>query len=224
MTDLSRRINDFLKPYLDRVLPMPADMVALALLKEAVEAIAARDDLIAANATVAKDRDAAWRMARAAADGHDHNRQVLAEIARAFGRADDWDTLPGRVYEVLNEAAFACAERDATARLLDDARREADQLRTLAVELKAALRGGVATHEAAADRVVVVRFEPEPMGGLRGCAWLTDGKGNEIAKLADARIGSADVAERSRRGTLGLIIEFPAASVNPGPKPPVSGA
>ena len=176
MTDLSRRINDFLKPYLDRVLPMPADTVALALLKEAVEVIAARDDLIAANATVAKDRDAAWRMARAAADGH------------------------------------------------DEARREADQLRTLAVELKAALRDALATHEAAVERVVVVRFEPEPMGGLRGCAWLTDGKGNEIAKLADARIGSADVAERSRRGTLGLIIEFPAASVNPGPKPPVSGA
>lgn len=62
------------------------------------------------------------------------------------------------------------------------------------------------------------------MGGLRGCAWLTDGKGNEIAKLADARIGPVEVAERSRRGTLGFIIEFPAAAVNPGPKPPVSGA
>ena len=49
---------------------------------------------------IAEDRDAAWRFARAAADGHDHNRQVLADIARALGGVDDWDTLPGKVYEL----------------------------------------------------------------------------------------------------------------------------
>lgn len=91
MTDLSRRINDFLKPYIENRTRTysTCDAAALVLLKEAVEALHARDEVIAANATLAADRDAAWRMARAAAEGHDHCRELLLEIGGLFNRKVD---------------------------------------------------------------------------------------------------------------------------------------
>ena len=41
------------------------------------------------------------KLARAAAEGHDHVRGILLEIAAVFGRVDDLDTLPARQREAV---------------------------------------------------------------------------------------------------------------------------
>lgn len=41
------------------------------------------------------------KLARAAAEGHDHVRGILLEIATVFGRVDDLDTLPARQREAV---------------------------------------------------------------------------------------------------------------------------
>jgi hypothetical protein len=98
MTDLSRRIEQ----HLTRIAG-PTD-VALSdadnLLAEAMGQIA----------TLTADRDAGWRMARAAAEGHDHCRELLLEIGRVFDRkVDDIDGLPARV-KALQQKLTAARE------------------------------------------------------------------------------------------------------------------
>lgn len=71
---------------------------------------------------------------------------------------------------------------------------------------------------------VVVRFDRDESGAMLAKAWLADESGREATTLADLVVPPDEVAARHAAGTRGLLLEFPAAAVNPGSFAPVSGA
>lgn len=82
------------------------------------EAILADNE--SAIARLADELAAERKMARAAANGHDHARALLVAIAEVFGRVDDLDSLPAKVRELSDACRLNTIKADSMQARVDE--------------------------------------------------------------------------------------------------------
>lgn len=119
---MSNNLLDRLKTY--QSAHPAANPAAQSLIWEAIKMIEEYDQKVV---NLVADRDAGWRMAKAAAEGHDHCRELLIKIGEIFDRkVDDIDGLPEKVSDLKSS--------------LEAVRYEAQCLRSEVVTLRGLLR------------------------------------------------------------------------------------
>lgn len=147
---------------------------------------------------LAGDRDAAWRVANAASEGHAAIRTRYYDLAEKIGacETDSPSDIAHRLTVYVDrqtrntEDALRSSERE-----LDAARSEADQLRTLVVELKAGQRDALAAHNTTVERLEREHGELMDTLAARAESGPADHQ-REIAELRALAAANAEVLQR----------------------------
>lgn len=195
MTDLLPTIDKFLRR--TEALPLPGEYLTEArnLLGRAHDAVVSRDGEIH---QISADRDAAWRVANAASEGHAAIRTRYYDLAEKIGacETDSPSDIAHRLTVYVDrqtrntEDALRSSERE-----LDAARSEADQLRTLVVELKAGQRDVLAAHNTTVERLEREHGELMEKLAARAESGPADHQ-REIAELRALAAANAEVLQR----------------------------